>query len=96
MIALFDYYRYRDDDGDNSIWTSTIPVYRDDTEPPNCSNPTGATEILGFADVKVIAPNPPPSTNLQVQVDCNFKVIEARSGGANFGNILGSIPGLVE
>jgi hypothetical protein len=119
MMALFDYFKYRDGDDDftvakdildadgnvlyqtgdvidkDKIWSATIPVYRDDAIPPACDNPTGRTEIVGFARVKVIAPNPPPSTNLNVSLDCEFTVIEGRGGGGTFGNLRGTIPSLV-
>ena len=101
MMALFDYYRFRDGDDDNDVWSATIPVYKDDTvqttDPgPECNNPHGRLEVLGFAKIKVIAPNPPPAVNLQVQVECAFSVVQGRGGGGNFGNIKGSVPNLVK
>ncbi len=94
MIALFDYFRYRDDDGDDSVWTSTIPVYKDSTD--GCINPNTAIEIVGFANIVVISPDPPPSSNIKVHVDCNMSVIEGRGGGGEYGNLKGSIPNLVK
>jgi hypothetical protein len=44
----------------------------------------------------VLAPNAPPAIDLDVYVDCDFKVIEGRSGGGTYGNIKGSIPSLVK
>lgn len=94
MIALFDYFRYRDDDGDDSVWTATIPVYKD--SPDSCTNPNTAIEIVGFARIVVISPDPPPSSNIQVHVDCNFSAIEGRGGGGTYGNLKGTIPNLVQ
>jgi len=95
MLALFDYFRYRDDDGNDSVWTATIPVYKDENEAPSCMNANKSLEIVGYAKIKIYSPNPPPDTNLLVKVDCNISMIE-RSGGGNLGNILGTIPALVK
>ena len=91
--ALFDYFRFRDGDGDNSVWTTTAPVYEDSDE---CINPNTKLKILGFATVKVIMPNPPPDSTVTVQVECKYTVIEGRGGGGVYGNLHGSIPNLVE
>jgi len=96
--ALFDFFRMRDDDNDNSIWTATIPVYEDSIV---CDNPSGLTKIVGFAKIVVIMPCPPPgvgcdSSTVKVSVDCNMSVIEGRSGGGQYGSLKGSIPNLVE
>jgi hypothetical protein len=94
MIALFDYFRYRDGDNDDSVWTATIPVYKD--SPDGCENPNKAIEILGFAKIVVYTSDPPPLSSLRVHVDCNFSVIEGRGGGGNYGNLKGTIPNLVK
>jgi hypothetical protein len=94
ILALFDYFRYRDDDGDDSVWTATIPVYKDSTD--GCINPNTAIEVVGFAKIVVISPDPPPSSNIQVHVDCNLSVIEGRGGGGTYGNLKGSIPNIVQ
>jgi Flp pilus assembly protein TadG len=91
--ALFDYFRFRDGDDDNSVWTATSPVYKDSDE---CINPNTDIELVGFATVKVIMPNPPPDSTVTVQVECNLTLIEGRGGGGVYGNIKGSIPNLVE
>ena len=91
--ALFDYYRFRDGDGDNTVWTAVAPVYEDGCP---CDNPNTELTILGFATVKVRMPNPPPDSTVTATVYCDFKVIEGRGGGGNFGNLKGSIPNLVE
>ncbi len=91
--ALFDYFRYRDGDGNDDIWAATIPIYKDGE---TCTNPTGAMEIVGFAKIIVKMPNPPPDTSVSVWVDCNQSFVEGRGGGGNFGNLKGTIPNLVE
>jgi len=93
FTALFDYFRFRDDDGDDSIWTATVPVYKDgDT----CENPNQEIPIVGFAQIKVLMPNPPPDSTVSVWIDCQLRVIEGRGGGNTFGNLKGSIPNLVQ
>lgn len=91
--ALFDYYRYRDGDLDDTIWTATVPVYRDGE---TCTNPTGPMEIIGFAKITIKMPNPPPDTSVSVWVDCNQSFVEGRGGGGTYGNLKGTIPNLVE
>lgn len=93
MIALFDYFRYRDEDGDNSVWTATIPVYKDQSA---CINPNTSLPIVGYAEIVVYSPDPPPLSSIQVHVNCNFTVIDARGGGGYFGNLKGTIPTLVK
>lgn len=94
FLALYDYFRYRDDDGDNSVWTATIPVYRDSEGV--CINPNTSIPIVGFAKIIVRMPNPPPDSNVSVTVDCNLSVVEGRGGGGTYGNLKGSIPNLVK
>lgn len=111
MLALFDYFRYRDGDSDyydeygnlvalkDDIWSATVPVYKDSPD-VNCettgSNPVNDIEIVGFADIMVFMPNPPPATNIDVKIDCRFHVIDGRGGGGTFGNLKGKIPNLVK
>jgi Flp pilus assembly protein TadG len=94
MIALFDYFRYRDGDGDNTKWSATIPVYKD--SPDGCENPNTSIEIVGFAKIEVFTTDPPPLSSLNVLVDCQLQVIDARGGGSTFGNLKGTIPNLVK
>lgn len=109
FINLFDFYRFRDGDGDGSmgettdvcgtpmnadlVWTATIPVYKDGA---TCSNPTGSVEIVGFASVKIIMPNPPPNNTIDVCLNCDGVIEPGRGGGGAAGNVLGSIPNLVQ
>ena len=91
--ALFDYFRRRDDDGNDSIWTATVPVYEDDDL---CENPSGAIPIVGFATIEIIMPNPPPDSSVSVYVYCELNFVDGRGGGGAFGNLKGTIPNLVE
>ena len=93
MIALFDYFRYRDGDGEDTVWTAVIPVYKDSES--GCINPNEALEIVGFAEIVIFSPDPPPLSSLKVHVNCNFSVIEGRGGGTTYGNLKGTIPNLV-
>jgi len=91
--ALFDYFRFRDGDGDNSVWTAVAPVYEDGCP---CDNPNTELTILGFASVTVRMPNPPPDSTVTATVYCDFQVIDGRGGGGTYGSLKGSIPNLVE
>lgn len=91
--ALFDYFRRRDDDGNDSIWTATVPVYEDDDV---CENPSGAIPIVGFATIEIIMPNPPPDSSVSVKVYCELTFVDGRGGGGAYGNLKGIIPNLVE
>jgi Flp pilus assembly protein TadG len=93
LPALFDYFRMRDGDGKNEIWTTTIPVYRDD--PVNCLNPNEAIEIIGFATAVVRFPNPPPDSSVDINVYCDLTIVTGHGGGGE-GPMKGSIPNLVE
>jgi hypothetical protein len=91
--ALFDYFRFRDGDNDDSIWTATVPVYKDGE---TCVNPNQQIPIIGFAQIRVYMPNPPPDSTVTVKIKCELQVIEGRGGGNTFGNLKGSIPNLVQ
>jgi hypothetical protein len=91
--ALFDYFRFRDGDGDNTVWTAASPVYEDVCP---CDNPNTELSTSGFVTVQVRMPNPPPDSTVTATVYCDFQVIEGRGGGGIFGNLRGSVPNLVE
>jgi len=93
IFAMFDYFRYRDGDGNNEIWTTTVPVYKEEGA---CKNPSGLIEIVGFATIEVHMPNPPPDKTLNVYVYCDQTVEEGRGGGMHYGKLKGSIPNLVK
>lgn len=91
--ALFDYFRYRDGDNDDSVWSTTVVVYEGEEV---CSNPTGPMQISGFARIIITMPNPPPDTSVSVLIDCRQIVVQGRGGGGNNGNIRGTIPNIVQ
>ena len=91
--ALFDYFRRRDGDGNDSIWTATVPVYEDDDV---CENPNGPRKIIGFATIEIKMPNPPPDSSVSVYVYCDLNFVDGRGGGGGFSNLKGTIPNLVE
>jgi hypothetical protein len=94
FAALFDYFRMRDGDDDNSIWTATVPVYDDGV---TCDNPNGPTDIVGFAVVEIMGYRGPPDNEIDISIDCeSFRLDDGRGGGGFFGNIRGGIPNLVE
>jgi Flp pilus assembly protein TadG len=93
--ALFDYFRFRDGDADDDVWTTTVPVY-EDNEDGTCLNPNQSLTIAGFATIEVITVNPQDLGNLvEVHVDCELRVIDGRGGGNNYGLTKGKIPNLV-
>ena len=94
MFALFDFFRYRDGDGNDDIWTATVPVYKDSAG--SCTNPSGAVEIIGFANIEINLPNGPPDHTISITVDCDFAVIDGRGSGQTYGNAIGTIPNLVK
>lgn len=82
----------------DSVWTSTIPVYRDLPweESGSCINPNTALEIVGFARVTVVKPNPPPDSTVTAIIDCNLVYISGVGGGGMTGTLRATIPNLVE
>jgi hypothetical protein len=82
----------------DSVWSATVPVYKDLTweETGSCMNPNTSLEIIGFARVVVIKPNPPPDSTVTAIIDCNLHVISGVGGGSMTGNIRAGIPNLVE
>ncbi len=96
--ALFDKMK-----GPDGSWTAEVVVYN----LPDCSNPQGPLEILGFSTVVITGvwePNNPlnpwtlqghpPSWYIEAVVLCD-KVVTSRGGGGEYGT-LGSIPNLVQ
>lgn len=94
MFALFDFYRMHDGDNDNSSWTTVVPVYDEGTS--DCGNPNKELEIIGFSSIKVTNVNGTPNLTLDIEGTCEISVISGKGGGPNYGNVLGSIPNLVE
>lgn len=92
FYALFDFYRMNDEDGDNSTWTTVVPVY--DYENKGCENPKEPLEIIGFATIKIA--EPAGSTYMEVEIPCEMSVVLGRGGGNAFGNLVGHLPNLVQ
>lgn len=101
FLDLFNYMKTRDDEDpqDPNSWTAQVVVYKS----PDCSNPTGPIEILGFATAKItnvlepsnpLNPMFPPSWYIEAIVTCR-DVAPGPGGGAEYGT-MGSIPKLVE
>jgi len=87
---LFDFFKVRDDDGDDTIWSTTVPVYQDEDA---CINPSGPNLIVGAADIQVSAINPSPDNTVDMTIECTIKDLR---GGGGTGGVLGTIPNLVE
>ena len=89
MQALFDYMKTRDEDGNDSTWTTTVAVYDSD-----CGNPHGGIQITGFATVVIEQVLTVPEKTILGRVICE-NVEHGRGSGGNYGT-KGSIPGLVQ
>jgi hypothetical protein len=92
FLALFDYFRFRDDDGDDTVWTTIVPVYK---EIDGCSNPGGFTEIAGFTRIVITMPVGQPDSHIEIAQPCELVVIQGRGSGTTYGNLRGAIPNLV-
>ena len=95
MQALFDFWKTHDDDGDDSVWTSTVPVYKEPSDATVCT-PTSKFDprlIVGAADVIVKGVNGPPDNSISVEITCAYKQMR---GSGGFGGNVGTIPNLVE
>jgi Flp pilus assembly protein TadG len=93
LQTLIQYFKFRDGDFDDSKWTTTVPVYEEVGE--TCGNPHGPIKIVGFAEIEVRMPNPPPDKTITATVICEQHIVEGRGGGGLYG-LRGSIPNLVE
>ena len=111
MFALYDYFRYRDDDGPdfgddgdfwdnyepNEVWTTYTPVYEEYGENiGDCSNPNQSKKIVAFAKVRVIMPKRPPYSEIDVYLSCDIELSEDQGSGITAGNVYGTIPKLVQ
>jgi len=72
------------------IWEANVVVYKADS----CSNPSGESEILGFATVFITNVEPPPTQTIEGIVICD-NCIPSRGSGGQY-STKGSIPELVE
>jgi Flp pilus assembly protein TadG len=77
----------------DEVWSALVPVYKDEDE---CINPNTSLEIVGFAIIHVIMPNPPPDSTVTAKIDCNLTFIGGQGSGGTKGNVRGTIPNLVE
>jgi len=93
LKALFDANKQPDPSSPTGyVWKTFVVVY----ESADCSNPSGAHTIVGFASVAITNVLAPPDGQLiEGQVKCDLIEPNTRGGGSNFGT-LGSIPGLVQ
>ena len=104
IVNLFDYFRRRDDDGDDAVWTTTIPVYKEINAPEveGCANPNTDLEIVGFAEIQVLTINakdvvaPEIPREVSVSINCEKYFLPVRGGGGSIGFTRGTIPNLVE
>ena len=103
IATLFDYFRRRDDDGNDAVWTTTIPVYKEINDPDqDCANPRGGLEIVGFAEIQVLTINakdvvaPKIPREVSVKINCEKYFLPVRGGGGSIGFTRGTIPNLVE
>lgn len=92
MLSLFQARRNRDlnNDGMNDAWEAGIPVY----DSSDCSNPSGAITIVGFATIVITGVQNAPTKQIDGYVVCN-NVESGRGSGRQYGT-KGSIPGLVQ
>jgi hypothetical protein len=72
-------------------WSTFVGVY----DVPDCSNPSGAITMVGFATATINQVQGPPDRIIRGQVQCDGVQPNSRGGGAHFGT-KGSIPGLVQ
>ena len=97
MFAIYDYFRYRDNDGNNEIWSTYTPVYEEYGESiADCSNPNQSKKIVAFAKVEVIMPKRPPYSEIDVYMHCDLEFGDDTGSGITAGNVYGTIPKLVE
>ena len=90
MKALFDTMKVKDNDGNPATWTTTVVVYESD----DCSNPTQAPMVKGFAEVTITEVLESPDKKINAKIKCGY-VNADRGGGGEYGT-KGSIPNLVE
>jgi hypothetical protein len=112
FIALFDFYRFRDNDGNDNIWTATLPVYDDGG---TCTNPIGGSkDVVGFAKMEIkmeiltTTPSAPYPTKVEMKIICNKQMLkepvyvdeeEERDfarGGGLIYNAKGFVPNLIQ
>jgi hypothetical protein len=91
---LFDYMKVRDGDGDDTKWTTSVVIYKDDTTPPDCGPPNGHIMVVGFATFEITMVVGPSAKTFYGKLMCGFT--EPGRGGGGYTGTKGSIPGLVQ
>lgn len=89
IIAMYDYFRYRDGDDNNDQWTTVAPVYKQGDN----LNPSNKIEIVGFIGITITGYD--FGTGFKAKIG-DFTAIESRGGQNSFGKLKGTIPSLVK
>jgi Flp pilus assembly protein TadG len=76
----------------NGNWDVFIPVY----ESPSCAPPNGAIPIVGYAEARITNVQGSPNHLIEATILCNIFEGNTSGGGAPYGPVLSTIPGLVE
>jgi len=109
LRALYDYFRYRDvkyraDDPDkrndeqlNEVWITHVPIYHEQGDSiADCSPISGFHQIIGFARIEIEYVNPPPDSDFDARILCDFSIDDgAGTGSTGPGYVRGLIPRLV-
>lgn len=92
LVALFDYMKTRDDDGNPNTWTTIAPVVN-----LQCARPSTGTSypnVVGFATITISIPNP-DEQNVYISTNCNV-MQDMHGGGSIDGTDLATLPSLVQ
>jgi hypothetical protein len=76
----------------NGYWDVFLPVYAS----PDCTPPTGAIPIIGYAEARITNVQGAPNFLISATILCNIFEGNTTGGGPPFGPVLSTIPGLVE
>jgi Flp pilus assembly protein TadG len=76
----------------NGNWDVFIPVY----ESASCAPPNGAIPIIGYAEARITNVQGSPDHLIEATILCNIFEGNTTGGGAPYGPVLSTIPGLVE
>jgi Flp pilus assembly protein TadG len=76
----------------NGNWDVFIPVY----ESASCAPPNGAIPIVGYAEARITNVQGSPDHLIEATILCNIFEGNTSGGGAPYGPVLSTIPGLVE
>ena len=88
LINLFNAKK----DSSTGYWDVFLPVYQSS----DCTPPTGAIPIIGYAEARITAVQGAPNFLIQATILCNIFQGNTVGGGSPFGPVLSTIPGLVE